>query len=62
VCNNSPAECISPENEWRLNDQLEREYIYTFQEEEESCRFARNGTTTLFFVGRCIDNFEVILM
>jgi len=20
VCNNSPAECISPENEWRLND------------------------------------------
>jgi len=38
-----------------------RVYIYTFQEEEER---RRRGVcaSTLFFVGRCIDNFEVILM
>jgi len=41
---------------------MKASYIYTRQEEKERRPLERRRTNTLFFVGRCIDNFEVILM
>jgi len=44
-----------------LKRSIKKHYTYTFQEEEEHIR--KGGCTSiLFFVGRCFDNFEVILM